>query len=99
MVSLDGLLISEAEATLKRLAIRLVAKLQQPCSRICGYVQIGFAITMVQATHFCIRRSQLPVIKICIQRPEWEDNAVINLYYWVAAHHTPPQEQTQAGIS
>ena len=55
VASVDGLLGVEATATLKRLASRLATKWNQPYSKMCGYVKSRIAITLVSATHRCIR--------------------------------------------
>ena len=59
VASNDGLLGVEATATLKRLAIRLATKWRQPYSWMCGYAKISIAITLVRATHWCIRGSRV----------------------------------------
>ena len=50
-----GLLGFEAEAALKRIASRPVQKWQEPYSRTCGCVKSIVYITLVRATHRCIR--------------------------------------------
>ena len=79
-ISLDGLLGTKVDATLKRLASHLATKWRQTYSRTCGYVQRRFAITMVRSTHRCIRGSQVPTISISAQRPQWEDGTGLHLY-------------------
>ena len=71
VASVDGLLGVEATATLKRIPSPLASKWKQPYSQKCGYV----AITMVRATHRCIRGSRVPAHRISLQRPQWEDGA------------------------
>ena len=51
---MDGLLGVEAEATLKRIASRLVQKWTDPYSRTCRYMKSRVAITLVPVTHRCI---------------------------------------------
>ena len=53
----DGLLGVKVTATLKRIANRLAIKWKHPYSKTCGYVNSRVAITLVRATHRCIRRS------------------------------------------
>ena len=60
VASVDGLLRVEATATMKRIASRLASKWKQPYLQTCGYVTSRVAITMVRATHRCIRGSQIP---------------------------------------
>ena len=69
-VSVDDLLGTKAEAMLKRLAIRLATKWQQPYSSTFGYVWSRVDIKMVRDTNHCIRGSWVPVIRISAQRPQ-----------------------------
>ena len=69
--SVDGLMEVEATATLKSLASRLATNWQQPYSRTCGYVKSRISITLVRATHCCIRGSRVPTHRISVQRPQW----------------------------
>ena len=64
----DGLPGVEATATLKRLASRLATKWNQSYSKTCGYVKSRITITLVRATHRCIRGSQVPAPRISVQR-------------------------------
>ena len=75
-----SLLGMETEATLKRLVSRLPTKWKQPYSRTCGYVQSRVAITLIRATHCCIRGSQMPAIQISVQRPQWGNGAGLSAY-------------------
>ena len=78
--SVDVLLGVEERATLKRIASRLAQKWQQPYSITYGYVKSRIAITFVQATNRCIRGSMVPVYRISVQQPQWEDGAGLNLF-------------------
>ena len=80
VASVDGLLGVEATATLKRIASRLASKWKQPYSQTCGYVTSRVAITMVRATHRCIRGLRVPAHRISVQRPQWEDGAGLALF-------------------
>ena len=80
VASVDGLLGVEATATLKRTARRLATKWKQSYSKTCGYVKSRIAITLVRATHCCIRGSRVPARRISVQRPKWEDGSGINLF-------------------
>ena len=64
----EGLLGVEATATLKRIASRLATKWKQSYSKTCGYVKSRIAITLVRATHRCIRGSRVPAHRISVQR-------------------------------
>ena len=81
VASVDGLLGVEAKATLKRIAISLATKWKQPYSKTCGYAKSRVAITLVRATHICIRGSRVPAHRISVQGPQWEDGAGLNLFW------------------
>ena len=55
VASINGLLGVEATDTLKMIASCFETKWQQPYSRTCGYVKSRISITLVPATHRCIR--------------------------------------------
>ena len=76
----DGFLGVEAKATLKRLASHLVTQLRQPYSKTCGYVKSIIAITLVHATHRCIRGFRALVLRISVQSPQCENGAGLNLF-------------------
>ena len=59
VASVDGMLGVEATATLKRIASRLATKWRQPYTKTCGYVKSRVAITLVRATHCCLRGSRV----------------------------------------
>ena len=61
IISVDGRMIIEAEATLKFLTRQLAAKWRQPYSPTCVYIWSRVAITMMCATHRCIWGSHVPV--------------------------------------
>ena len=76
----DGLLGVEATATLKRIASRLATKWRLPYPKTCGYIKSRVAITLVRATHCCLRGSHVPSHRISVQRPQCEDGAGLNLF-------------------
>ena len=80
VASVDGLLVVEGTDTLKRLASRLANKWWQNYSQMCGYAKSSIAITLVQATHRCIRGSRVPAHRISVERPQLDDCAGINLF-------------------
>ena len=51
IVSVEGLLWVESEATLECLARRLTTKWKGPYIRTCGYIKSIVAITLVRSTH------------------------------------------------
>ena len=78
--SADGILDREARATLKRIARYFVTKFHKTYLRTCGYVKIRIAITLMWVTHRFIWGYRLPAHHISVQRPQWEDDAVLNLF-------------------
>ena len=76
VASVDRLLGLEAAANLKRIFSRLATKWRQPYSKMCGYVKSRVAITLVRATHHCLRGSWLPAHQISVQQPQWEDGEI-----------------------
>ena len=80
IASVDGVLGVEATATLKRIPSRLATKWRQPYSNTCGYVKSRVAITLVNATHRCLRGSQVTAHQISMQRPQWEDGEGLKLF-------------------
>ena len=79
-VSVDGLMVTEAKATLKCLDSCLTTKWCQPYSSTCIYVYGMFSITMVL---HCIWGYGVPAIQIRVQQLQLEDGAGLNLYKWI----------------
>ena len=75
----DGINGVEAEATLKCIASRLTQKWKDLYSRTCRYMKSIVAITLVWATHRCIRGSRVPASHISVTRSQWEDGAGLHL--------------------
>ena len=80
VASVDGLLRVEETATLKSIASRLATKWWQPYSKTCGYVKSRVAITLVRATHRCLRGSHVPANQISVQQTQWEDRSGLSLF-------------------
>ena len=80
IASVVGLLGVEAEATLRRIASRLVQKWQEPYSRTCRNMKSRVAITLEWATHCCIRGGMVTAFCISVTHPQWEDGAVLHLF-------------------
>ena len=78
--SVDRLMDLKSTATLKMIASCLATKWQQPYSQTCGYVKSRIAITLVWATHWCIRESRVTAHRISIHCPQWDNGARINLF-------------------
>ena len=69
VASVDGLLGVKVTATLKSLASCLATKWKQSYSKTSKYVKSMIAITLVRATHRCIRGSRVPAHRISVQQP------------------------------
>ena len=80
VVSTDGMLGCEASTFAKRLSAKLVEKWQKPYSQVCGYVNVQLSISIVRATHLCLRGSRVPAHNISVRRPQWEDGAGLALF-------------------
>jgi hypothetical protein len=78
--SVDGMLGREAKTFAKRLAAKLANKWEKSYSQVCGYVNARLSIAIVRATHLCMRGSRVPVHKISIRYPQWEDGAGLSLF-------------------
>ena len=72
VVSMGWLLGVEAKVTLKHISIRLASKWKQPYSWMCVYIKSRIYITLVRASHRCIRGSQVLAHIISAQLPQWE---------------------------
>ena len=80
IVSADVLLGVESEATLKRTTSRLVTKWKESYSHTCGYTKSRVAITLIRATHRCIRGGRVRASQISAKRPQWEDGTDLHLF-------------------
>ena len=81
VASVDGLLGVEAEETLKLIASRLAQKWQEPYSRTFGYMNSRLAITILRATHRCIRGGGVTAYRISVTHPQWEDGECLHLFW------------------
>ena len=79
IVSTNGMLGEETKATVKQLAWLLSQKWDRPYSQICGLICSQLSVTIVWASHLCLRGSRVPYCKIsrCIQ---WEGKAGVELH-------------------
>ena len=80
VASVDGILGVEAGSILKIIASRLTKKWQQLKSRMCGYIKGRISITLVRATHQCIRGSRVLAHRISVQGLQWEGGSGLNLF-------------------
>jgi hypothetical protein len=72
----------EATTFFKRLAAKLTTKWIWPYSALSGYVNARLSIAIVvRATHLCLWVSQIPVHKISVHRPQWENGAGLALFH------------------
>ena len=77
---MDGLLGREAQTFAKRLAAKLANKWEKSYSQVCGYINARLSIAIVRATHLFMRGSRVPVHKISLRYPQWEDGAGLSLF-------------------
>jgi hypothetical protein len=80
VVSTDGLIGKEAPSVLKELSTLLSDKWEKPYSVVRGYVNARMSISIVRATHLCLRGSRIPTSQISNRRPQWEDKAGLRLF-------------------
>ena len=92
VTSIDGILGVEAADNLKRIATRLTTKWHKLYYRTCRYVKSRIAITLVRATHRCIRGSRVRTHNISMQRPQWEYGAGINLFRYARQKNLKPRK-------
>ena len=69
----------EADAFIRRLALRLSKKWHRPYSRTVSFIRSRFAISLVRAKNRCLRGSRIMADAIS-RRIEWEDVAGLSLY-------------------
>lgn len=69
----DGIIGEEAMGVLNRIAKKLAKKWHSPYSEVCGFVRARMGISIVWATHSCIRGSRVPAHLMSAYRPMWED--------------------------
>ena len=74
------MLVTEVEATLKRLASHVATKWQKPYSLTYGYVRSRVTIIIVRDTCRCIRVYQVMEIRIGIQISQWGYSTGLQLY-------------------
>ena len=69
VASADGLLGREAVAFLQRLASQLALKWHRPYPPVCGYVRARIALSLVRASHLCLRGSRLSTTSLGFSLP------------------------------
>jgi hypothetical protein len=69
IASADGLLGREAVAFLQRLASQLALKWNRPYPPVCGYVRARIALSLVRASHLCLRGSRLSTTSLGFSLP------------------------------
>jgi hypothetical protein len=75
IVSVDGLIGTEAKTVLKVLAARTATKAGKSYSNIMWYMRARLSTSIVRATHVCLRGSRVPMSSINNICPHWEDTA------------------------
>jgi hypothetical protein len=80
MSSVDGLFGREAATFSKCLAAKLALKWQRSYLEVFGYVNACLSITIVHATHLCLRGSRVPTDKVTTRQALWEDGAGLRLF-------------------
>lgn len=68
-VSADGLFGQEAKSFVQRLASSLAVKWDRPYPPVCGYINARLAISLVRASHLCIRGSRCSTTSIGFHAP------------------------------
>jgi hypothetical protein len=79
VVSTDGIIGREAKNLLKRIALRLTAKREQPYSVVRGFVNARINLAILSATNLCIRGSRVPASKMS-KRLQRHDGAGLGLF-------------------
>ena len=79
VVSVDGLIGTEASNLLKQLSKRLSEKWRKPYSVTCGIVRSRISIACVRASHQCLRGSRIP-FRTMSRQIQWDDGAGTGLY-------------------
>jgi hypothetical protein len=79
VVSVDGLIGTEASNLLKQLSKRLAEKWRKPYSVTCGIVRSRISIACVRASHQCLRGSRIP-FRTMSRQIQWDDGAGTGLY-------------------
>ena len=78
VVSVDGLLGSEAQALVKCLAELLAEKYEKPYSQCCDFVRTHISFAIARASHFCLRGTWAPRQS---HSPQWEDGAGFDVFF------------------
>eukprot|EP00957_Ditylum_brightwellii_P204180 15338029-Ditylum_brightwellii.AAC.1 len=78
-ISVDGMLGREASMVLKWISQKLAQKWECPMSYASNYVKTTMSLSLVQATHCCIRGSHVPSSAMSKKHWPCEDGAGIRL--------------------
>ena len=79
VVSTDGMMGTEADNLIKRIAKLLAEKWSLPYSQVCGLVRARMSIAIARTTHMCLCGSRVPASRTS-RRPQWEDGAGVSLF-------------------
>eukprot|EP00957_Ditylum_brightwellii_P159101 12109091-Ditylum_brightwellii.AAC.1 len=79
VVSADGMLGHEASMVFKQISRKLAEKWDCSRSYAANYVKTAMSLSIVRATHCCLRGSRVPSSSMSTHRSRYEDGAGIGL--------------------
>ena len=71
---------AETDIFLDKILKHCKNNINEAYSRTCGQVNTRVAITLVRATHQCIRGARVPASRISVTCHQWEDGAGLHLF-------------------
>jgi hypothetical protein len=80
VLSVDGMLVTEAKELNKRLAGKIANCGKTTYSIFCGWVNARISIATLCATHICLRGSRVPIKHISSRWSNWDDGAGLGLF-------------------
>jgi hypothetical protein len=80
VLSVDGMLATEAKELNKRLAGKIANRWKTTYSKVCGWVNARISIATLRATHICLRGSRVPIKHISSKWSNWDDGAGLGLF-------------------
>lgn len=81
--SVDRILGVEEKALLRRLGLKLAQKWQVHYLHIAGYINSRMSITIVRASHLCMRASRIPYRYVGKRRIQCDDGSGLLLYQYL----------------
>jgi hypothetical protein len=76
---MDGLVCRKAKELLKRLALRITDKWEQPYSVVHGFVNACMSIASIHTSHLCLCGLRISASKISCHF-QWEDSTGLGLF-------------------